>query len=324
MLTNAATKANTATRPSSLGNFLRSTPPSPLPRRRGRRRRERYGSGPTSDPLLRSPSSSSFFFFSISLMELGSPSSLPPFILKRLSPTREEETHHNFFDCGADDDVETLERPENRKESRNQRVHNLWHRTRRSTLVLGLCLLRRRGRVRKRAWGEGHVSCQVWRSAVDTAAAACKHSSLFVRLGKTCFRIEVTRRQRQRRSSAGRLLTARTWNNRVSEAALREFANFVSHHAPFLQALKCDADLPRRRRRRRPRRADAEPAELHKSARMIGRAAPFSPACSISREEKNERSRKKRPRKSIVNFFGLTFNRERERERERGRKEERK
>ena len=241
MLTNAATKANTATRPSSLGNFLRSTPPSPLPRRRGRRRRERYGSGPTSDPLLRSPSSSFFFFFSISLMELGSPSSLPPFILKRLSPTREEETHHNFFDCGADDDDETLERPENRKESRNQRVHNLWHRTRRSTLVLGLCLLRRRGRVRKRAWGEGHVSCQVWRSAVDTAAAACKHSS-FVRsvLGKTCFRIEVTRRQRQRqrRSSDGRLLTARTWNNRVSEAALREFANFVSHHAPFFASIK--------------------------------------------------------------------------------------
>ena len=128
MRRNAAAKANTATRPSTRRNFLRSVhgspqtpPPSPRRLRRQRRRgrgRGRRGSGPTC-PAPLPPSSSSSSFFSIAAMELPSPR-LPPFILERLSPTREgEDTHHNFFVSDAEDVVEMLEKPEIRQDTWN-------------------------------------------------------------------------------------------------------------------------------------------------------------------------------------------------------------
>ena len=56
-------------------------------------------------------------------MELRSPSRLPPFILERLSPTREgEDTHHNFFVSDAEDVVEMLEKPEIRQNTWNLHV----------------------------------------------------------------------------------------------------------------------------------------------------------------------------------------------------------
>ena len=228
MRRNAAAKANTATRPSTRRNFLRSvhgspqTPPPPSPRRLRRQRqreRGRRSRGPTSPaPLL--PSSPSSSFFSIAAMELRSPSRLPPFILERLSPTREgEDTHHNFFVSDVEDVVEMLERPEIRKDTWNLHV------------VLSVGLLHRAGlnmplpgRAEERALSEGRESRQVWLAVAERGGsgprpAACKHRLvclLLLRsvLGKTCFRIKVTRpstrrrrrrRQRLRSTLIGRL-----------------------------------------------------------------------------------------------------------------------
>ena len=251
MRRNAAAKANTATRPSTRRNFLRSvhgspqTPPPPSPRRLRRRQRERgrRSSGPTSPaPLL--PSSSSSCFFSIAAMELRSPSRLPPFILERLSPTREgEDTHHNFFVSDVEDVVEMLERPEIRKDTWNLHV------------VLSVGLLHRAGlnmplpgRAEERALSEGRESRQVWLAVAERGGSGRRHANtvwfacyfsvpfweklVFVSksLGLPLDAAAADSAFAQR-SSVAFPLRSRTWNNGVSPgastraSALREFAN---------------------------------------------------------------------------------------------------